>query len=558
MTRDRLTSPPASSGHGWPLLALLAVGVALAVALVFIFADPFSSSEDADERASYTEAIVGVPSRVNPLFVHLSDVDRDIASLVFTGLVRLDKDGTPLPDLAEDWEVSDDGQTVTFNLRAGVLWHTNTPFTADDVVFTYELLADPALQGDAEQTALWQSIDCTAPDDLTVACELPEPYAPFLTYASAGILPKHILEAATAETIAQDPFNRAPVGTGPFRLVTLDDTHAALRANEDFYLGPPAIDELDLRFFPDIASAAAEMVRGEAQGLLVDLTINPDDFQTLRTLEGLEAHTAHRSAYTSLYLNNTETPLNDRDVREAIARVLDVDSIIASLLGGRAVRTVTPIVPDTWAYDGGADPPSHDIGEARSILSDAGWELPDGETVRQRNGTELRISLITDQDPLRGAVAQAIADQLGDIGMEASVVRQSSSDLVREFLIPRQYQAAIFGWDSGPEPDPYPAWHSSQALDNGRNLAGYTSDDADALMEEARRSNDIEERRELYGEYQELFLADVASIPLYAPQYTYLVSSEVRDVDLGVLFWTSSRFQNAYQWRLERSSTIGG
>lgn len=557
MSRDRLTSPPARGWHGLALLAVLVVGLAAVAAGVFIFADLLGDS-DTNQRTTYTEAIVGVPSRVNPLFVHLSDVDRDISSLVFAGLVRLEKDGTPAPDLAESWDVSDDGLTVTFNLRSDVMWQSNLPFTADDVIFTYGLLADPLLEGDPEQSALWQSIDCAAPDNLTVACDLPEPYGPFLAYATVGILPKHILEAATAETIAADPFNRAPIGTGPYRLAQLDDTHALLQANADFYLGAPAISEIDLKFFPDIATAAAEIVRGRAQGLLVDLTINPEDFRTLRTIEGMSEHTSHRSAYTSLYLNNTSAPLNDPRVREAIAHTVDVETIITSLLGGRAVRTLTPIVPDTWAFDPDAEPPSRDIGQARTLLSEAGWDLPDDRTVRERNGTELRISLLTDQDPLRGAVAEAIADQLADIGIEASVVRQSSSDLVREFLIPREYQAAIFGWDSGSEPDPYPAWHSSQALANGRNLAGYTSDEADAIMEEARRSSDIEERDELYAEFQDLFLTEVPSIPLYSPLYTYLLTDDVAGVDLGVLFNTSSRFRNVYQWSIAPSSNIGG
>ena len=175
-----------------------------------------------------------------------------------------------LPDLAESWEFSNDGRTVKFKLRPGVKWHTGSPFTADDVVFTYNLLADPALGADPEQAQLWQTLRCNAPNDLTVLCELPEPFAPFLAYARVGILPSYLLQATNASTLTDDPFNRAPVGTGPYRLVALDDSQAELVANAEYHLGAPMMPEIVLRFFPDISSAAAAVVSGDADGILMD------------------------------------------------------------------------------------------------------------------------------------------------------------------------------------------------------------------------------------------------------------------------------------------------
>ena len=508
--------------------------------------------------ADDVEAVVGVPSRANPLFAYASEVDRDLSSLVFSGLTRLGPDGTPQPDLAEDWEVSDDGRIVTFYLRPGVKWHSGTDFTSEDVLFTYGLLRSTSLQSDPSQAALWQSITCDAPDDLTVACTLPEPYAPFLSYATIGILPESILGSVAPQALLADPFNRAPVGTGPYRLTSLDEDSAVLEANQDFYLGAPNIDRIELKFFPDIASAAAELIRGQADGLLSDLTIQPPDYQTLRELDGIEAHVMNRSAFTILYFNNEVPPLNDPQVRSAIASAIDVDAIITSLLGGRGQRADTPIAPGSWAYSPGARMPQHDVGLARQILDEALWTLPEGGSVRIKNQTELRFSLLTDQDPLRGAVADAIAAQLADVGIEATVVRQPSNDLVSDFLIPREYQVAIYGFDPGPDPDPYPAWHSSQAINGGRNIAGYTSEDADALLEEARRTADIGERRDLYGEFQDLFVDDRPSIPLYVPLNSFFVRETVRNIASGVLFNPASRYQNVWEWTVEERSAVGG
>ena len=111
--------------------------------------------------------------------------------------------------------------------------------------------------------------------------------------------------------------------------------------------------------------------------------------------------------------------------------------------------------------------------------------------------------------------------------------------------------------DPGADPDPYPAWHSSQTINNGRNIAGYTSNDADKLVEEARRSFDIANRKSLYSQFQALFLLDAPSIPLYVPLDTYFVRGKVSGVDPGVLFSPASRFRNVYQWTITNPPALG-
>ncbi|MCI0783277.1 MAG: peptide ABC transporter substrate-binding protein [Chloroflexi bacterium] len=557
MMSSRLPEAPfAHHRRLWPLVAGAVGAVALLIVLIFAFLDPLGGS-GREPPVRYVEGVVGANSKVNPLFVYQNEVDRDIAALVFSGLTRLSVDGTPEPALAESWDVSSDGKTYTFHLRPGVSWHTGIEFTADDVVFTYDMLGDPLLQGDPDQAQLWQSIDCAAGDAQTVTCELPEPFAPFLSFATTGILPKHILEAVTAPNMLDDPFNFAPVGTGPYRLTRMDAVHALLVANEDYYLGVPGIEEIEIRFFPTVSSAAAGIVGAEIDGLLVDLTIDPQDFLTLEDVEGAESYPFSRSAYTSLYLNNHETPLNDHFVREAIAHAVDAEAIIAELLGGRGLSADTPIAPGTWAH-ADVNAPQLEVELARNLLDAGGWELPPGETVRRRNNVELRFSLLTDQDPLRGAIADAIAEYLLEVGIEAVVVREPSSSLVTDFLIPREYQAAVFGWDPGADPDPYPAWHSSQAIGDGRNLAAYTSDEADAIMEAARQTTALEARRDLYVQFQELFVQDIPSVPLYYPVYTYFVSSRVDGIEPGVLFTPASRFANVHEWTASLMPDLGG
>jgi len=559
MSSRRVTTPPSGSGlrssAGWPLIAVLVVGIVAVAAAWFAFSG--SLSED-NERAShrYVEAVVGAPFRVNPLFAHLNDADRDLTSLVFSGLTRLGPDGAVLPDLAETWEISDDGLSISFYLRDDVVWHDDTPFTAADVVFTYSLLADPALEADPDQAPLWRKVSCAASDDFTVTCQLPEPFAPYPAYATTGILPSHRLEGANAASIATSAFNTQPVGTGPYRLAQLDQARALLRANEDYHLGAPKLSEIELLFFPDVSAAAAAVSRGDAHGVLLDSTASSDNLEILASIEGLKSYEANRTAYTVLYLNNAEPPLDDLRVRRAIAETVDVDAIIDSLLGGRAVKADSPIVTGTWAHNSKLEPYDRDTGDARDLLEEAGWTLATNTEIRSRNGIELRLTLLTDRDPLRALVSQTIAAQLADVGISVTLASEESTDLIRNFLIPRQYQAALFGWDPGPDPDPYPAWHSSQASDSGRNLAAYVNAKADKLLEDARRTRDTEERQRLYYSFQDIFHDDVPSLLLYHPVYTYFVSEEIRQIELGILFTSSSRFSGVHEWLFEATSGI--
>jgi peptide/nickel transport system substrate-binding protein len=547
--------PRTRHGPGWPITAGVFLAFVTVAAIAVALINPFSGSGSEDVNR-YKEAIIGSPARVSPLYAHMNDADRDLTRLIFSGLTRLSHDGEVLPDLAESWEITPDNRTYTFHLRQNVFWHTGATFTADDVIFTLDLLTNPETQADPEQAALWDQVDCFAVNQFTVRCTLPEPFAPFLAYATTGIVPQHVLGDKPPAELMDDPFNRSPIGTGPFRVMQLDQSHAVLRAYQRYHLDAPQIGEIELRFYPDSSSAAGDLVRRQVDGLMVDLTVNPADYEALASVGGVRAHSANRSAYTVLYLNNNEPPLNEKAVREAIAHTVDTDAIIGGILGGRAVRADSAIVPGTWAFDPDVQGHSHDLRLAREILDDAGWELPEDGDVRRKGTTNLSITILTDQDTLRGAVAEEIASQLAEVGIDASVRQETSTALVRNFLLPREYQAAIFAWDTAPDPDPYPAWHSSQASGNGRNLAAYISERADTLMEDARRTTNVDVRQRLYHRFQRVFREDVPSVLLYYPVFTYFVTDEVKNIQVGTLFTTASRFVNVHEWQLEKRADI--
>jgi len=536
-----------------PPFALVAIGLLAVVGVGwFVIAGPYSG----DEGTRYVEAVVGAPSAVNPLLASLNEADSDLVELVFSGLTRLGPQGEIQPDLAESWQISSDGRTYVFRLRQDARWHDGAPFTADDVVFTYGLLASGSLPDDPSTAEFWRSVSCQKVDQRTLRCVLPAPFAPFLASTTIGLLPSHLLKDVPPEEMGSRSLNGAAVGTGPYRLVRLSETSAQLSRNSRYYLGRPGIERLELRFYADAQLAMAAVFRGEVMGMAVGPNVSREDLETLTALDRLRVLTANGTAYTALYLNNANSKFSDTRVRQAIAHAIDRKAIIDGLLEGRALRADSPIPPGTWANDVDIQTYDFDQGTARRLLDEAGW-ISEGGQVRAKDGVTLAFSLLTDLDPVRRAVAQEIARELAEIQVAVTVVPLGGTSLLESFLLPQRYETAIFGFDPGFDPDPYPAWHSSRSGGKGLNLAGYVSAQADDLMERARQESDQQRRRDLYLQFQERFAMDAPAFLLYYPLYSYVIDESVQDVRLGTLFGLSSRLAGIHEWTIDRNVPVG-
>jgi peptide/nickel transport system substrate-binding protein len=540
----------------------------LALAAFWYGHNAASGPRSATHGGRYVEAIVGAPSIVNPLYATFNDVDKDLTALIYSGLTRLGPDGTVLPDLAVGWTVGADARSYTFRLRSGVTWHDGAPFSADDVIFTCDALRDPDFKGEPSLGLFWQQVTCTKLDDLTVRFELPQALAPFPAYATIGILPKHKLEGLTAEGLFLSPFNELPIGTGPFVLTYLDCQRATLRSNPTYHGSQPFIDELELWFFPDYAEAtaafekqrvyvgcnlppgAAPVKEIRVDGLLLGPEAPPAEQALLDGRADLQHLVSRRNSYTLLFLNTRVPFLDDKTVRQAILYALDRPAILASVLDGRADLADSPIVPGTWAYSEDIRKYPHDPQEARDLLEAAGWKQ-NAWGFLEKDGQELSLSLLTDPDPARASIGQEIVRQLGEAGIHTTQQTIGGTALVDEFLLPRRFQMTLWGWDQGPDPDPYAAWHSSQVREQGFNLSGFSDPHLDEVLSEARQTSDQERRRALYAEFQQIFAEEVPSVLLFYPLYHYYVSDDVKGIDLGVLFEPSSRFDSIQQWYIK-------
>ncbi len=500
---------------------------------------------------TYTEGVAGTWLRINPFFATTNEVDDDLSHLIFSGLTRPGPDGEVLPDLAESWEIDDRGLAYTFKLRKDLRWHDGEPLTSRDVSFTIQTLLDPAFPGDPALAEAWLGMEIETPDDTTVVVRLPEPYAPFLARnATQGILPEHLLGELSVAELVDAPFNAAPVGSGPYRLQSLESRQAVLSANTSYHLGAPNISTLRVRFFADYPSALHAMEAGELDGLLIRDSVTESQLADFQKIKDVTILRPERDVQIILYLNNDHAAyFQDERVRRAISLTLDRQEIVNKIFAGIGRPSSSPVAPDTWAYSDRYDTIEARRDEARQLLEEAGWRPLAGSGVLARQGAEFRFTIRTDNDPQRVALAGEIAHQLETVGIRATVASTTFAVLRRDFLQERKYDAAIAGWDQGPDPDPYYGWHSSQMGTAALNLANFQDIVADSLIARGRTNHDPVVRADAYRQFQEVWQDLTPSVILLYPEYVYIQSDAIDGVHTGVLFTASQRFADIHTWR---------
>jgi peptide/nickel transport system substrate-binding protein len=502
-----------------------------------------------DYGGQYVEGMTGAPGRVNPLFAGLNAVDQSLVSLVYAGLTRLDDRGRPYPNLAETWTVSDDGLRYTFTLRDGLVWPDATPLTVDDVLFTYDLLTAASLDASPAPPDALATAKLTKVDARSFQIELTHPFAPLPAYLTTGILPQHLLKDVNAEAMANASFNQRPVGAGPYRLVELTPDHAVLEPNSVYHAGMPFIQRFELRFFRDGQALLSALQAGELDGAYFTTGISEVSQVDLEHDSGLRFQVLNTSDTTFCYLNLDDPMFGDRRVRQALLYALDRDKIAGLVYGGMAHRADSPLVSGIWSEADALSRYATDPRTAGLLLDEAGWQLnASGE--RERDGEKLAFELTTTPDTLDVAVANEVAAQWKQIGVNATVSVKGSTTVVRDVLGPRAFDALIFEQPAAPDPDPYAYWHSSQATASGFNLASLDDERVDQLLSDARNTPQNLKREDIYRQFQEIFAQEVPSLPLFSSTALY-IQRLVKDAQPGLITQPGDRFWQVQQWHVK-------
>ncbi|MEY4723844.1 MAG: hypothetical protein RLZZ324_1357 [Candidatus Parcubacteria bacterium] len=537
-------------------LLIAAIVISLG-AIGFKFANDNMVTVPAD-GGDYVEASVGNPRYINPVLASSNDADNDLVKLVFTGLMRTDAKGDLQPDLAEKYDVSADGTTYTFTLRKGILWHDGKPFTSKDLVSTVNDIRDPAWK--SPLASEFKNVTVTAPDDRTVVFTLHEPFAPFLSMLTFGVLPDHLWSQIKPDAASRAELNIKPVGTGPFKFKSYDKDKKGiihtytLERNAAFYAVQPHLNTISFRFYDDFATAHDALLKRKADGI----SYLPLDYRdTVEKVRSLRAITLHLPQYTAVFLNEKRNAiLGDKSVRQALSMAVDREAVRTAALQTDGVLVNSPILEGFVGYDDQRAAPAHDLVAAGKLLDAAGWVKADDGT-RAKKGVDnkkkptllpLEIALTTVDAKEYQAAAAIVKQGWEQLGVKVDLDVVPASSIQKDKIRPRDYDALLYGEIIGSDPDPYPFWHSSQADENGLNLSMFNNRRADELLEKARTATSDDARVKMYGEFQDLLLADNAAIFLYSPTYTYAVSKKIKGLDEGMIYSPADRFAEAATW----------
>ncbi|NCT21711.1 peptide ABC transporter substrate-binding protein [bacterium] len=540
---------------------LLVAFTLLVVSALLLTQSPETTQVFAPQAASggvYSEGLVGALSRLNPLLDSTNSADRDINRLIFSSLIRFDANGKPTPDLADSWGVSQDGTIYNVSIRPNATWHDGAPVLSDDVLFTIELIKSDASFYPADVREMWKQIQIKRLNDKTLQFVLPEPFAPFLDYLTFGVLPKHLLEGTTAEQLPAATFNLSPIGSGPYRFQRLivengQATGVELAANENYYGGKPYIDQVVFRYYSSSQAALAAYRAGEVLGVS-EVTLDVLNQALAEPNLSVYSGRLPELSLVLLNLNNPEVPfLQDAKLRRALLMGINRSYMVNQFLFGQAILADGPIFPNTWAYYDNLEHLDYDPEAALSLLKANSYQIPasGGSTRADKDGKLLQFTLLHPDDALHTALAQTIQQNWAQLGVEVTLQALPYDQLVNDRLKNRSYQAALVDITLArtPDPDPYPFWHQSEAI-NGQNYAQWDNRAASEYLEQARTTSDLEARARLYRNFQVIFSQELPALPLYYPVYSYAVDQQVLGVQVPPLFDTSDRFLTFPAWHL--------
>jgi peptide/nickel transport system substrate-binding protein len=496
----------------------------------------------------YVEGIVGQPLYINPLISQTSEADSDLAQLIYSGLFKFDKDGNVVPDLAQDYSVSDDQKEYTVYLRKDATWHDGEALTAQDVFFTYNILLDSTYKSPLRQSL--QGVDISMTDDYTIVFSLKNPYVGFLDNLTVGILPKHIWENIAPEKFALAEYNLHPVGSGPYSFSDLQKDSGGniltlkLAAFKNYYDGKPYVSKLTFNFYPDDSGLIDAYNKKEIMGMG---SIPPQNIKDIKNVKSTNVHQLMMPRYFSVFFNQTKSVALATDaVRKALNLSVNRQEIINNVLYGKGVAIASPFFPQMIGYS--EQSTQMNVDEANKILDEAGWVLDKNENIRKKGSANLEFELVTADWPELVQTADLLKQQWEKVGAKIDVKVLTVSDLQQNYIRTREYDSLLFGQAISFNPDLYSFWHSSQKHDPGLNLSLFDNKDADSLLENVRQETDLAKRIEDYQKFQTILAQEVPAVFLYSRYYLYPVNTSVQGIDAQSINNPQQRFVDVNKW----------
>ncbi len=498
-----------------------------------------------------TEGVIGVPKFINPLLA-VTDADRDIGALVYSGLLRVGPDGQYVPDIADSYEISADGLSYTFKIRKNATWQDGQPITSDDIEFTINKAKDPGIK--SPKRAGFEGVLVEKIDDKTIKFTLKQRYSSFLENILIGILPKHIWKNVDSDAFSYNESNLSPIGSGPYKISKIQikgggggvPEYYDLVPFRNFALGEPKVANIRIRFYQNEEALLSAFSGGEIEAMN---SVPAENVLKLEQNGKTILHTVLPRVFAVFLNQGRSKALKDASARQALSISLNKQEIVNKVLFGYGTKLDGPI-PGVESSNNATS--TVNIDQAKSVLKKGGWKFntkkAQWEKGTGKNLIVLSFTISTADVPELKQAAQLIQADWQNLGAKVTLQTYDISDLNQKVIRPRQYDALFFGEVVGRDPDLFSFWHSSQRNDPGSNISMYANSKVDKILETARGEIDREKKIQDYADMQREVAKDNPAIFVYSPYFTYAVPKKIQSLELPTINVPSDRFFDIHNW----------
>lgn len=495
---------------------------------------------------TWNEGVVGIPRYINPVLAN-SEADKDLTTLVYSGILKKDIDGNLVNDLASSIEESDDHLSFTVTLNEKAKFQDGKKVTADDIIFTISKIEDKDIN--SPLAINFEGIDVEKVDDSTVIFHLKKPFIYFKENLTFGILPKHIWSTLTNEEFSLSLYNTNPIGSGPFKIKkVIKDTNNLpkeyrLEEYEDYISGRAYIDNINVLVYKNNNDLVSALNGGDINAT------NYLDQSYFNKIENKEIISSSLSNLFSISFNPSKNAnLVNANTRMGLALLIDKQEIIDSVFSGYARKT-----DSLFSNNTSTNTITSNIDQAKKLLTKTITTI--GKDKKKQTQTvnlneNLEINLTTaDIDDLK-KVAEKIKIDWANLGINVNIKIYSLSD-IGDIIKKRDFEALLFGSIINHDTDLYAYWHSTQRVYPGLNITGYTSKNLDKNLEIIKNSLNENERNKALNNINQELNNESPAIPIYSNNSNYLVtkySNNIKEYIPREMKESSERFTNVKDW----------
>jgi len=479
----------------------------------------------------------------NPIYSG-SLYDSWVCSLIFDGLISNDAEGNPIPNVAEKWDISEDGKTYTFYIKKGIKFHDGKELTAEDVAFTFTAICDPNYDGPRTDAVMYlegyeeynkdkenkvkEVKGIKVIDPYTIQFTLTEAQAPAIWNFGYGILPKHYYGFEKGNIKKLKDLFLKPMGSGAYTLKSYKPgAEVVFEKNPNYWKGEPKIKTIVMKV-TNANTVVQELTSGNVD---IDAVGKPEMVELIKQAGFFNIYSYPSNSYGYIGLNLRDERFKDKRVRQALMYGLDRKGFINAYYKGNGQVCNAPVSPVSWAYTDEINQYEYNPDLANKLLDEAGWvKKEDG--FRYKDGKKFTIHWMTyTGSKYVESLIPIVKDNWGKLGIEVVPELMEFGTLVEKVYDKREFEMYNMAWSLSIDPDPSGIFSKAQDVPGGNNSVGWVNEESEKLMKQGLTEFNQEKRKEIYKQWNKLANEELPYLFLSYNKDNVAVSCRVKGVN---------------------------